>query len=126
MSPILIAGTAIVHVALLCYTVWIIIEQRSHRIGSRALGFLTAGVFFDIVATTCMVLGSSRGLTLHAVLGFSSLTGMLLDALFAWRHWLRSGASGVPRWLHLFSRFAYAWWVIAYFTGAALVMSARH
>ena len=126
MSPILIAGTVIVHLALAAYTVGIVSEQRSHRVSRRALAFLTAGVVFDVVATACMIAGSSSGpFTAHGLLGFSSLAAMLLETSFAWRHRLAQGDGEGPRWLHLYSGVAYGWWLVAYVTGAMLVMASR-
>ena len=125
MSPILIAGILIVNLALLSYTVGIFLEQREHRVKARTLNFLRVGVFFDIVATACMIAGSSRGIfTLHAALGFSSLAAMILETSLAWRHRAREGDALVPAWLHNYSRIAYGWWIAAYVTGAYLVMSA--
>ena len=124
MSPILLTGTIVVQFALAAYTIGIVGEQRSHRVSRIVLGFLTAGVVLDITATALMIAGSSRGFTLHALLGFSSLAAMLLETAFAWRHRLQSGDAAVSHRLHLYSRFAYLWWVAAYFTGAALVMAA--
>ncbi|MGB5753132.1 MAG: hypothetical protein WBN87_09745, partial [Thermoanaerobaculia bacterium] len=70
MSPILMAGTLIVNLALVFYTIGIVSEQRSHRITKRVLVFLTAGVTFDIIATACMITGSSKGpFTAHGLLG---------------------------------------------------------
>ena len=124
MSPILMAGTAIVNVALICDTIGIFIEQRQRRVTQRVLTFLTAGVIFDVVATGCMIAGSSSGpFTAHGLLGFSSLTAMLLETGFAWRHRSQAGDAEVPTWLHRYSRLAYSWWVVAYITGAFLVMS---
>ena len=126
MSPVLMAGTLIVNLALIFYTIGIVSEQRSRRITQRVLIFLTAGVTFDIIATACMIIGSSKGpFTAHGLLGYSSLTAMLLETAFAWRHRLRAGEAPVPDWLHLYSRVAYSWWVIAYITGALLVMARR-
>lgn len=124
MSPILVAGTIIVNLALLFYTVGIFIEQRRRQVTGVVLGFLTAGVLFDLVATGCMIAGSSRGpFTAHGLLGFSSLAAMLLETSFAWRHRLRHGDGEVPVWLHRYSRLAYGWWIVAYVTGAILVMT---
>lgn len=124
MSPILITGTIIVNLALIFYTVGIVIEQRSHRVSRTVVTFLTAGVVFDVVATGCMIAGSSSGpFTAHGLLGFSSLGAMLLETGFAWRHRLRQGDAEVPLWLHRYSRLAYGWWIVAYITGAVLVMS---
>lgn len=124
MSTVLITGTVIVNLALVFYTIGIVIEQRSHRVSSKVVTFLTAGVIFDVVATGCMIAGSSKGpFTPHGLLGFSSLAAMLLETGFAWRHRLREGDAEVPIWLHRYSRLAYGWWIVAYITGAFLVMS---
>jgi len=126
VSPILMAGTLIVNLALVFYTIGIVLEQRSHRITKRVLIFLTAGVTFDIIATACMITGSSKGpFTAHGFLGYSSLAAMLLETFFAWRYRLKAGEALVPDWLHRYSRLAYSWWVIAYITGALLVMARR-
>ena len=72
MSPYAMIGAVIVQLAILSYTIGIVMEQRSHRVSARALKFLVAGVIFDILATGCMIAGSSSGVfTLHGILGFS-------------------------------------------------------
>lgn len=126
MNSLLIAGTIIVNLALVCYTVGIFREQRSHRVDAATLRWLMFGVTFDVTATAFMISGSSHGpFTLHGLLGFSSLAAMLLETGLAWRHRARSGDERVPVWLHRYSRLAYGWWIVAYITGAALVMMAR-
>jgi hypothetical protein len=71
-----------------------------------------------------MIVGSSRGpFTLHGLLGFSSLAAMLVETGMAWRHRAVRGDEPVPGWLHGYSRLAYGWWIVAYITGAVLVMS---
>ena len=124
MNSILLTGTIIVNLALVFYSVGIFIEQRRRRVSRVVVGFLTAGVVFDVVATGCMIVGSSSGpFTAHGLLGFSSLAAMLLETGFAWRHRLKQGDAEVPTWLHRYSRLAYGWWIVAYVTGAILVMS---
>jgi hypothetical protein len=126
MSPILVAGTVIVNLALISYAVGIIGEQRSHRVSRRALAFLVAGVALDVTATACMIAGSSRGpFTPHGLLGFSSLAAMLTETALAWRHRRAHGDDVVPLWLHRYTRIAFGWWLVAYVTGALLVMGAR-
>ncbi len=126
MKPVLIAGTIIVNLALVSYSIAVISEQRGHRVTPRVLRFLTAGVLFDITATVCMIIGSSNSpFSLHGILGYSSLFAMTLDTLLIWRHWSRHKEGQVPDSLHLYSRYAYIWWVAAYVTGAALVFIAR-
>ena len=125
MPPILLAGIIIVNLALLAYTIGIISEQRSHRVRRGTLNWLRLGVILDITATVCMIVGSSRGLTAHALLGFSSLAAMLVETLLAWRHRNAHGDDLVPGGLHTYSRIAYGWWLVAYITGAYLVMNVR-
>jgi hypothetical protein len=124
MSPILIAGTVIVNLALVSYAVGIIAEQRSHRVSAATLNWLLLGVVLDITATACMIAGSSNGpFTPHGFLGFSSLAAMIVETSLAWRHRSASGDGEVPGWLHHYSRVAFGWWIVAYITGALLVMS---
>ncbi|UCG60674.1 MAG: hypothetical protein JSV52_10095 [Candidatus Zixiibacteriota bacterium] len=123
MKPVLLAGTIIVNFALLSYSIAIITEQRKKIVSNIVLAFLTVGVVFDIAATTCMIIGSESGpFTVHGILGYSSLTGMLIDCILIWRFRLRNGpAVNVARGLHLYSRLAYFWWILAYITGAVLI-----
>ncbi|RKX21082.1 MAG: hypothetical protein DRP35_05000 [Candidatus Zixiibacteriota bacterium] len=126
MKPILMAGTTIVVFALLFYTIGIITEQRLHRVTKKVLFFLTFGVIFDISATVCMIIGSSKGwFTLHGFLGYSSLGAMLLETFFAWQYNLKNGEVEVTKFLHIYSRIAYIWWVVAFISGGLLVVLAR-
>ena len=124
MKPVLVAGVVIVNLALLSYSIGIISEQVKHKVTKPILGFLTIGVVFDITATVCMIIGSENTpFSLHGILGYSSLLGMIIDASLIWKHRLNHGAGSVPRWLHLYSRAAYIWWIFAYITGAFIVFS---
>ena len=127
MNHYSLSGIILVQIALILYSIAIITEQRKRLITRSVLTFLTAGVMFDIIATTFMILGSKHGFfTLHGVLGYSSLIGMLTDAIIIWRfHRQNTSQSVVPRFIHLYSRFAYLWWITAYVTGALLV-ALRH
>ena len=126
VKPILIAGTTIVIFALLFYTIGIITEQRLHRITKKVLLFLILGVIFDIFATVCMIIGSSKGwFTLHGLLGYSSLGAMIFETFLAWQYNLKKGEAEVTGSLHIYSRIAYIWWVIAFISGGLLVALAR-
>jgi hypothetical protein len=126
VNPILRAGVITVQIALLSYTVGVVQEQRRRRVTAGVKRWLTIGVFFDVVATACMMLGTERSLiTPHGLLGYSALAAMLVDLVLLRRHAARHGEAEVPRGLHLYSRFAYLWWVVAYITGGALVMMSR-
>lgn len=81
---------------------------------------------FDITATALMIVASKNaGLTVHGVLGYSALAFMLTDTGLLWRHAREHGLAEVSKGLHLFSRLAYGYWVVAFVTGAALVMAER-
>jgi hypothetical protein len=116
-------GSMIVTIALILYSIGFTKERKKRLVTSQVLFFYTIGVTFDITATIFMIIGSSRGmLTLHGFIGYSSLTGMLVDTFLLWRHYLKEGAEeNVARMLHLYSRIAYIWWIIAYITGGLLV-----
>ncbi len=123
MNKFSLAGIIIVQVALLCYSIAIISEQRKRTVTRVILAFLTLGVLFDITATFFMILGSSRGLfTLHGILGYSSLIGMLIDAILIWRFFRKNEINHkVTDGIHWYSLAAYLWWITAYITGALLV-----
>ena len=125
MTPLLRAGVSTVVLALASYTVGVVTEQRARRVTRRAITFLVIGVVLDVTATVCMILGAGKVLTLHGVLGYSALAGMLVETVLAGRHRLRSGDAEVPRRLHLFTRAAYAWWVVAFVSGGLLVALGR-
>ena len=123
MNPLVRIGTTIVIFALASYSIAIITEQRKKILRRRILVFLTLGVALDITATTFMILGSSKGsFTLHGIIGYSSLLGMFIDAVLIWRLKITKGSySPVPDNIHIYSRYAYIWWVIAFITGGVLV-----
>ncbi len=124
MNIYLQTGTIIVFFALAAYSIGIITEQRTKKISLLVILFLTLGILLDITATAFMIIGSNKGgFTLHGLIGYSSLLGMLTDTLLMWRLLFKSGINAtVPNPLHKFSRYAYLWWVIAFVTGGLLVM----
>lgn len=120
-------GTSIVLFALAFYSVGIFTEQKHKRVISRVLIFLTLGIITDIIATAFMIAGSTKGIfTLHGVIGYSSLLGMLIDNILIWRIRISNGlGADVPEAIHRYSRYAYLWWVIAFITGGLLVLVSR-
>jgi len=125
MSPVLRVGVSVVFVAFSCYTIGVISEQRRQLVSRMAMGFLLAGVVFDITATVCMIIGSKQLLTLHGFIGYSALAAMATETWFANRHRSLEGDGPTPRWLHLYTRAAYAWWIVAFITGGVLVAMNR-
>lgn len=123
MNYLTTIGAVVVTLALTFYSIGIITEQRTRLISARVIGFVSFGLLFDITATVLMIVGSSRPMfTWHGIIGYCALTLMMIDTTFLWQHRLmHSTETLVARRIHLYSRFAYTWWVAAYITGALLV-----
>lgn len=120
MKPVLMAGSTIVTLALIFYSLAFFNFHRKKEISRKVLSFQTIGVILDIIATSLMIIGSSKGpFTLHGMLGYSSLTLMIIDTAFFWSN--RRSVS-VHGWLTTYSKVAYIWWILAYITGSLLVM----
>ena len=124
MNPTLIKAVIVVTCALVSYSIAIITEQRKKSITKFVLTFLTLGVTLDITSTVLMIMGSS-GITYHGFIGWSALLVMLVDAILIWRYWVKNKNATVSRGLNLYTRYAYAWWVVAYIAGAILAMTLK-
>ena len=125
MNALSFTGATIVTLALISYGIGIISEQVKRKIIPRVLIFITLGVVLDITATIFMILGSKNSpFTLHGFIGYSALVVMMIELVKIWRAYNKSGMrSDVPKGLHLYSRYAYIWWVIAYISGTLIAMT---
>lgn len=123
MKPILIAGVTIVQLALISYAIAIILQSRIKTINKTVLTFLTLGVLLDITSTIFMILGAGKFISLHGFIGYSSLIGMVTDTIFSYRHVNKHGLNAPLSAQFLRgSIIAFAYWILAYITGAAIVM----
>jgi hypothetical protein len=126
MKPVIMAGAAIVNLALISYAIGVIAQQRSHKVGGWVTGFLTLGVLLDITATICMMLGTANSpFTVHGLIGYSALALMIIATVRAWVHRTKMPGAPVPRGLHLFIRYSFIWWVITWGTGIAMAINRR-
>jgi len=126
VDPIRMTAVLTVTLALTLYTIGTLKQQRSRRSTAAVRGWLTVGVVFDVTATALMIVASkSLTPTVHGLLGYSALALMVTDTVLLWQHARARGEAEVSKGLHLFSRAAYGYWVIAYVTGAVLVMAER-
>ncbi|MCK9421555.1 MAG: hypothetical protein M0Q38_03055 [Bacteroidales bacterium] len=124
MKPILITGISIVNLALISYAIAIVIQNRKKSITRHVLTFLTIGIIFDITSTICMIISSGKVITFHGMIGYFSLAGMLIDTIMSYVNVKRHGLNSVLskkfiRW----SQIAFFYWLLAYITGAIIVMS---
>jgi hypothetical protein len=127
MKIILMIASSIVTIALVFYSIGFSKENRRKLVTGQVLLFYSIGVCLDITATILMIIGSAKGmLTVHGVIGYSSLLGMLIDTFLLWRYNLKQGpGTQVSGGLHLYSRIAFTWWIIAYITGGLLVLASK-
>jgi len=125
MNTLSITGATIVTLALISYSIGIITEQVKKKIIPRVLIFITLGVVLDVTATVFMILGSTNSpFTIHGFIGYSALFLMLIELVRIWQAYNKLGmGADVPKGVHLYSRYAYIWWVVAYITGSLIAMT---
>lgn len=125
MNTLSIIGATIVTLALISYSIGIITEQVKKKLIPRVLIFITLGVVLDITATVFMILGSKNSpFTPHGFIGYSALFLMLIELVRIWQTYNKLGMNAeVPKGVHLYSRYAYIWWVVAYITGSLIAMT---
>jgi hypothetical protein len=112
--------------ALALYSIGTFKAQRARRSTRGARGFLSAGLTLDVIATALMIAATGAiAPTLHGWLGYTALAFMAADVWLMWRHASRRRGEPLPAGLHLYTRLAYAYWVLAYVAGAVLVMAER-
>jgi hypothetical protein len=124
MNQLSIIGAFIITLALLSYGIGSISVQRFKIVTPGIIIFLTLGVFLDIVAVSLMIIGSSKGaFTTHGILGYTATLTMLIDVGLIWWCYFKNGLDSViKKSILLYSKIAYAWWLIAYITGSLLVI----
>jgi hypothetical protein len=127
MKTVSMIASFVVTMALVFYAIGFSKENRGKLVTGKVLLFYTIGVCLDITATILMIIGSSKGMiTPHGMIGYSSLLGMLADTIMLWRYNLKNGpGKEVNRSLHIYSRIAFTWWILAYITGGLLVAISR-
>ena len=124
LNSALMIGTSNIALALIFYSIGILVEQRKRFASNLVLTTLMLGVIFDITATVFMISGSSHSpFTVHGFLGFSALGAMTLVTVLLWRSRVRIGSVvHVSQGLHIYSRIAYIWWVAIFFVGGLRIL----
>ena len=123
MNPILMAGICIVNLALISYTIAIIIQRRRKLMTRNVLTFLTIGILFDVTSTICMIVGAGHFITVHGVIGYSSLAGMIADTISSYSLVRRKGINvQVSKTFNRWSGIALLYWIAAYMTGVMIVV----
>jgi len=124
MSAIIVAGVILIHIAAILYTIFIIKEWKYRRATKGVARFIAAAVIFDVLATSCMMIGTTETyFTLHGILGYTALAIMAMDAILIWRHRSKFGHEvHFSKALHRVSLFGYCLWVLAFGTGEYLAV----
>lgn len=119
MAKITVVGIFFVHIALILYTLFIIYESKNQKTTKSVLALITSAVIFDILATSCMMIGTTRTyFTFHGIMGYIGLFLMIVDAVLLWKFKIKQGMEAIiSKSLNSFSKVAYIWWIIAYITG---------
>lgn len=124
MSPAILFGVVAINLALVAYTVGMVAAHRHRRVTTRVLGAFAVGVALDVVATGCMVAGSSKSwFSPHGVVGYLALLVMVVAASRLWALSRKGPEAEIPRGLYGFLRGAYVLWLVAYAIGVALARS---
>ncbi len=123
MDPLLLVGTRIVILALIAYCVAGYLLYKKKSAANIVLFFQSTGLFLDITATALMILGSTNTpFSVHGFLGYSALTGMVIETTLLWRFRSKNGKEHpVSLGFHLYSKLALTWWITAFVVGALLV-----
>ncbi len=124
MNPISVVGAFIITLSFLSYGVGSIYLLRFKKVSSVVLIYLTLGICFDFTAILCMIAGADDpSFTPHGILGYIAFLLMLISTIGMWRIYLKHGKNApVEKRFMYYSRFAYLFWVIAYFTGSLIVI----
>jgi hypothetical protein len=123
MNPTLMAGIYIVNLALISYTTAIIIQCRKKLMTRNVLTFLTLGIIFDVTSTICMIIGAGHFITVHGVIGYSSLAGMVADTVTSYSLARKKGINAeVSQVFNRWSGIAWLYWIAAYLTGVIIVV----
>lgn len=125
MPTVIIAGIILVHLALIFYILFIINEHKKRKAATSVITLITLAVLFDISATSCMMIGTTRTFfTFHGIMGYAGLLMMIVDAVLIWKHKIQKGPELLfSKGLNLYSKIAFIWWMIAFITGVVVAIS---
>lgn len=124
MNFLAVVGAFVITISLLSYGIGCIAAVRFKIVTPGILVFLTLGVVLDFVAVTLMVINSEKSMfSMHGILGYSAMLTMLVNTFLVWRCYFKGGFDSViSHPVIIYTKIAYAWWLIAYITGSILVI----
>lgn len=119
-----VVGAFIITLAFFAYGIGSVTLERFRLIGSVVLIFLSLGVLFEVIAILLMAVGGKSTINpLHMIIGSGAFLLMLVNTIWAWFTYFKSGIDApVKRSLLFYTKFAYLLWVIAYLSGIVLLI----
>ncbi len=125
MKPIIMVGTATITLSLVLYSMGMIPALKNRLITKKITWFLTIGLVSELIAVSCMAIGSTQPITTpHGLIGLGGIIIMISIVLFSWKSILSNQHDYLlDEKAHIYYQSAYIIWVIAYFTGAFVGMS---
>ncbi len=125
MKPIIMVGTATITLSLVLYSMGMIPALKNRLITKKITWFLTIGLVSELIAVSCMAIGSTQPITTpHGLIGLAGIIIMISIVLFSWKSILSNKHDYLlDEKAHIYYKSAYIIWVIAYFTGAFVGMS---
>ena len=123
MNVFLFFAMGVVTAALIFYTIFVFLKNKSKVLNIRICTILSLGALFDVSGTILMIIGSKRiPLTVHGIIGYTALLGMIVETILMWRHLVKHEEAEINKSLNIYTWIAYSWWIIAYFAGGILAM----
>ncbi len=124
MNILSIIGAFIITFALLSYGIGSISVMRFKIITRWVLIYISLGLLLDITAVGFMIAGSDNSpFNLHGIIGYTAILCMLVNVILLWKEFKEKGInSKISRNVIRYTKYAYLWWLIVYFTGSLLVI----
>ena len=124
MNPLAIIGAFVITLSFLAYGIGSISLVRFKIVGRIVLTFISLGVLLDLIAILLMMKGSTGSpFTLHGFLGGIAFSVMFVEMVWCWNMYFTYGLdvkAGKPH--IIYTKVAYLFWVLAYFTGSILII----
>jgi len=124
MKTIIIVGILLVNLALILYSIAIIPVIIKKTLLKFTFPAFFLGIVCDLSATICMVIGSTHtALSRHGLIGYSALAFMILDVVLLFRFKAKNvEKTTLPPRMYDFTKMVYFWWLVAYASGAFIIM----
>lgn len=114
----LLAAMILVFIALIPYTMSVIVIHKSRKITKKAFILQSLGVVLDIFGTICMFnIRPGFSWTTHAVVSLLGLVFMAIEVVFHIKFYNKE----TPNWLLWYTKIDYVYWLFIFFLGGLLL-----